>query len=440
MTFHFFLLYCHFPNFQMGLNIYIKGEVKRGFWIFKSKENHLEKIAHYFEQKSKGIMKDFLKVSISKEALTINVHPCEEPVYFDLQGNTIVASAKTNSVGPGYHAYLVEFLEELGQSLNIEWQWDLEEGDEHYCDEAEYYQVRNFEVLQEKMVHWLQALIQYFLDDDSEHFKISFPANYPNPKIDYYAMSPVGIWSEEWLISTYQPPTSKVMKRGEEFFIWWNKEMDGLFYLKTATALLNVDCPWHLPANEEEEKTYRLIDRCLSEAARLGVDLSAFTTDWETVKANLTSKEPVGFHETAFGYKKYVMTHYLAGEWRIDFPGYFWYGDDDGTDVYFYGDKTIRNTSYSREKPLEAVDNKIFVETFFKSNELKDNVVFNFEKENILGKAYCYYYTDTENPTDQYWILSGVKSDAAGFILTTICFNEEQERDWALEVWNSVVR
>src|SRR5688572_6592187 len=120
----------------MGLGIHIKAEI--------NKPSQFSKIQRTITENTSGLFTDFLSFSESENSLYVTLHPCEETVSFEYANDSLICSAKTNSVGPGYHAYLVELLEKVGTELQIPWTWNLEEGEEHYLDETDYYRHRDF--------------------------------------------------------------------------------------------------------------------------------------------------------------------------------------------------------------------------------------------------------------------------------------------------------
>jgi len=111
----------------MGLGIYIKAQV--------STPIQFSAIQDCITNNISGLFKDFLSFSLSENSLYVTLHPCEETVIFEYVNNDLICSAKTNSVGPGYHAYLVELIEKIAIDLGIPWSWNLEEGEEYYLDE-----------------------------------------------------------------------------------------------------------------------------------------------------------------------------------------------------------------------------------------------------------------------------------------------------------------
>lgn len=418
----------------MGLGIYIKGEVSKPLLSFKKKLFDLSTIQDYITDHSSGLFKDFLSFDQSESTLYATLHPCEESVHFVLSGSTIICSAKTNSVGPGYHAYLVEFVEKLGKDLGIKWSWDLEEDEEYYQDETGYYQHRNYEQLQLEMLGWLKALCRTYDEEGGKQIMVSLPMGFPRMKLDYFAMSPVQIWEKEWFNKVAGLEPEDLKWAGEEFFIWWNQEPDALFYKQTGIALMNVDCPWHFPVDEQEKNLLSAIDQCFESARKLDPFIELPEGDWETVR-NLPSEIESDILETQYGYRKHLMTFDLPGEWLIDLPGTMYRTTDGNTLVFYDHLFSVRSLAYNIEKETSDAE---YAETFFDTNEnVGAGTETLYSETDLAGKAIVCYAIDKE-ANSEYWVLQGVKVKDDKFLLSTICYPTEEHKEWAVQTWNSI--
>jgi hypothetical protein len=421
----------------MGLGINIKGEIKKPLLSIIKKPTDLKTIQKYITEHSVGIFKTFLSFSESENNLYVTLHPCEETIYFEMTSDTVIlCSAKTNSVGPGYHAYLVEFIEKMGSDLNISWHWDLEEGEEYYQDETGYYQHRDYKQLQLEMLKWLRALCRaYDEDENGEQIMVCLPIGFPRMKLDYFAVSSVQIWTKEWFSKVAALEPEDLYWAGEEFFIWWNKEPDMLFYKQTGIALLNVECPWHIPADEKERTVLTMIDQCFEQSRKFDPFVDLPEEDWTAIK-NLMNESDLDIPQTDYGYRKHVMTFDLPDKWLIDLPGTMYHDTEENTEVYYDHIRTVRSLAYSlSEKDKTDAE---FAETFFDNNEnVSAGTEALYSTNGLAGKAIVHYAIDKEIQTE-YWILQGVKVKDNKFLLSTICYPTEEYKDWAIETWNSV--
>lgn len=411
----------------MGLGIHIKAEL--------STRIQFSTIRDYITGNSSGLFRDFLSFSENENSLYVTLHPCEETVSFEYAQNSLICSAKTNSVGPGYHAYLVELVEKLGKDLGIQWSWNLEDGDEYYVDETDYYNQRDFKQLQFEMLKWLKALAQSFTEErDSEQYMFTMPLGYPRMKRDYFAVSPMGIWTRESFEKIAASEIQDLEWVARDFFIWWNKKDDEHFYKKTGIALLNVECPWHYPADDKEKELLLKIDNCFELSKKLDPLIDLPLQDWMTVK-NFINESDTDIPETDFGYKKHLMTFDLPGKWMIDLPGNLYHTTDDSTEVYYDHERNIRSICYTRSVDKTDED---YADGFFKD---KDNAGAEYlpSGTDIAGKAIVYYTID-EEMKQEYWVLQGVKVKSEKFVFSTICYPSEDYKQWAIDTWNSIRR
>lgn len=324
----------------MGLGINIKAELNTPV--------QFSAIQDCITNNTSGLFKDFLSFSENENVFHVTLHPCEETVSFEYVNGNLICSAKTNSVGPGYHAYLVELIEKIGTELQIPWIWNLEEGEEYYLDETDYYSHRDFKQLQFEMLKWLKALATSFTEEgENEQCMFTMPLGYPRIKRDYFGVSPMGIWTRESFKKIAESEVDELEWAGHNFFIWWNKKDDDQFYKKTGIALLNVECPWHYPADDKEKKLLSNIDNCFELAKQLNPQIDLPFIDWATVR-NFLNEEDADIPETDFGYKKHLMAFDLPGKWMIDLPGNLYYTVDENTEVYYDHERNVRSICYTR--------------------------------------------------------------------------------------------
>ena len=74
--------------------------------------------------------------SEDKPTLFCQLHPAAEELELSLVDlDHLVASAKTSTVGPGYHIFVCDMVRKLGERFRLAWVTD----DEEYFDEAGYF-------------------------------------------------------------------------------------------------------------------------------------------------------------------------------------------------------------------------------------------------------------------------------------------------------------
>lgn len=329
---------------------------------------------------------------------------------------------------------MVHLIEKLGNGLEIKWNWNLEDGEEYYQDETGYYEKRNYEQLQLEMQKWLNTLCRNFDQEGEKQLMISLPLGSPRMKRDFFAVSPIQIWERDWFNKVANLEPELLQWAGKEFFIWWNREPDALFYKQTGIALLNVDCPWHFPADDTEKKILVTIDRCFEEARKIDPFIELPDEDWITVR-NFLSDSETDIPQSVYGYRKHLMTFDLTDNWLIDLPGTMYRSEDGNTIVFYDHTFTVRLLAYGISKENSDAD---YAEHFFDKNQnVGAGTEVIYSETELAGKAIVYYAID-EEAKSEYWILQGVKVKNDRFLLSTICYPTEEHKQWAVQTWNSL--
>jgi hypothetical protein len=414
----------------LGLGIYIKSELpKKG--LFQKRINPGKIFYEISESFKKQLPPNFIKTifstNINDNELTIQVYPSEEPVYFEIENEEIICSAKTNSAGPGYHAFLVESVLNVANDVKLDWKWTDE--NEDCCDETGYYDNRDFGFLQQEMLKWLRSLCRHLSESNStENTMISMPIGY-SVSDEYDVMSPMGFWKKEWVEGVANAELPELLSVGDQFFPWWDKGFTSEFWYKCGMTNLWVDFAWHTAINEEERKKIEFVLECFAMAKKSNNNIAVpekeieFLKDCLNEELTITPPKPEGI-----GYKKRNMEKPLTGKWKITIPGYFYdeVENDSDTAIYWHQDKTIRGSSY-------LIEGKTKKQLF--DDEKPEGKTFSFEKDHLIGWAN--FEKSLEEESD-YWVLSGKMATNNNLCIVTICFDEEKDKDWAINTWKTV--
>jgi hypothetical protein len=137
------------------------------------------------------LMARMLRASSRDHTLSVVLHPCAEPVEFLWSPNqSLRASAKTSTVGPGYHAHVIEMLRQIGTTLKLDWNWRAED-----ADETGFARTGDFSALQCEMAKLWGFFAQLLLEraaEDNEHLMLNMPLGFPVPQLDTFAVTPLG--------------------------------------------------------------------------------------------------------------------------------------------------------------------------------------------------------------------------------------------------------
>lgn len=369
------------------------------------------------------------EVSKVEDGLNVYLHPAEEPLEFRLdQGELLTASAKTSSAGPGYHAFLVHFLEDVASQSGLNWDWDNDEAE--FSDESGYFGDRDFRRLQLEMLKWLRSIARHITEEDGySHLSISLPAGF-QVLGDYFAISSMGYWDRKWFESVAEAPEEALYERGAEFFPWWNQDRDAQFWLNCGLAKAWVELHWHPPKDEYELSDCRNTLKCFETARRLDPSVPVPDREVEelqrlTEQSDLSDFRPA---DQGVGFRRRPMRRGLTGGWTIVLPG-FYYGDteNDGTTVvYWYGNRTVRGTSLSFKEgaPRQPAG----------SQAQESQREFDFHQGHLTGEADI-EWVETED--EAYWQLQGEMRTDGEICIVTVCFENAADREWAVETWKS---
>ena len=148
-------------------------------------------------------------------ALAVGLHPAAEDVEFVLQNATVTVSAKTSTAGPGYHAFVCELLECVGDDLGTKWApaVDDEEG-----DETGYFASHDRAGLEAEMLGWLRGLCDVIAEQAADgvgNLSVNLPTD-THYEAEGLIITPMGPRDRAWLEATTKDP-----RRGIDLFPWW---------------------------------------------------------------------------------------------------------------------------------------------------------------------------------------------------------------------------
>lgn len=369
-------------------------------------------------------------IAESENEIGLWLHPSAEPISFRLDPGALTASCKSSTTGPGYHAYVVEMLERMADQQGLAWNWDDESGETG--DECGYHESRDFESVQVQMGRWLQQLADHISGEDMASVMISLPIEFA-PVRPGKICSPAGVWEPDWVGSLVNADQDQLMAAGREFFPWWSQGCDGELWRRYGESLCWTEIPWHPPATDAEAAAY---DSALSAFAR-SRELSPgiVLPDLEIAELRRLRDSPVEDasppRPTGLGFRRGPMTWSISGGWTVELPGY-WYADvEDGAMVLWFTDRTIRASSFSVDGPK---DSDLLASVTEKNHYDSEDQLVTWDRDHLRAQAVVHWTDDG----DGYWILDGCVVTGGSLCIVTCCFDEEQDRAWAEEVFRTV--
>ena len=255
--------------------------------------------------------------------------PLEEPVLFELSEGRLLVSAKTSSLGPGYHAALVESLDKMADAGDFLW---CETDDSR--DESGYFGRRDFADLQRRFSGYFDGLCRYLVNELAgrkvEGIGIGLPAGL-TPKSVSFAATILGPRNLDFFRS---PDPSR-------HFPWWDRGLTAGTREALAHGLGWLAFPWRAPLSGNE----RLIGDIM---IRLAPAASWFVE----VRNILAARHAVEPEPCGIGYLRGNVGRCVAGGWGLTVPGYFREAlEDDGSTILFSGvDRFVRVSTFSLER------------------------------------------------------------------------------------------
>ncbi len=335
---------------------------------------------------------DRLLLHVEEEGgvLYVQLHPAEEPVEFILDGGMIVAAAKTSSAGPGYHAWLVDLLEEVGRRVDVPWNWADQGNGEG--DGTGFHDSYDFTSLQASMADWLVELARSVLikGDHAEHpIALSLPVG-DMVLGDAFAVSGTGSWSREWFESITGSDDAVRLQAADAFFPAWHPRDDARYWRGCGLALCWYPMRWVQPADLTEETLYKAALGCFAKAHEMNptIDLPEpeIREIWSLLAREGADRPPA---PNGIGFRRGVMLRELPGGWSAHVPGYFAteHRDDGATTVFSFGDRSVQGTAM--RAPDDGGDGEAGARYLHGQAEQSagDPNAFTFENGHVLGWA-----------------------------------------------------
>lgn len=332
----------------MGLGLHCRAQLRdQERW---GSDSALLKIEEIAEERAQFFgLRAFFLSSLADNKLSLTLHPAAEPVLFELlESGTIECDAKTSSVGPGYHAHLVELLIAVSEKTGIAWNFDEEE-----VDDTGFVRHRDFARLQSEMANFLRDLSGIVAEHSRKGVKglmLNMPLGFV-PRLHFGVGTPLGEWPTERFTEAADPDFG-IERFASHFFPWWDQGTTANTWLNLGLIDLWMTISWRVPVDDDERKLFKRAITSFATAENLQ-NLKLPTRELRELNNLLVSPSSQTSVPSSdgIGYRRRLLQENLAGGWSIEIPGYF-YGrleDDGSTEVFWYGDREVWFTSFSLE-------------------------------------------------------------------------------------------
>ncbi|MEH6418748.1 hypothetical protein [Pseudomonas sp. CGJS7] len=276
-----------------------------------------------------------------EQGVSVAWHPAEEGLSIDLrEDGSLVAWAVTNTVGPGYHAFLIELLDRISAQWGVRWSWE-NAGEDEGGDETGYALHRDMRLLQDEMTAWLRQVARIVLErDGAQNLFVSMPIG-PMPHFAGFVGSPMGIWDEPRFRDAADD-AGDALVLAREFFPWWQRGFQADFWGGMARVGLWCDVSWVGPRDQAERDTLRGVLESDRRASALDPDRALAPALRDELHWLLERGAEIELPQAEGpGYKRLPTRHVLyGGSWSVEVPGHFIEHQlNDGKNLQYVGDR-----------------------------------------------------------------------------------------------------
>jgi hypothetical protein len=371
----------------------------------------------------------FLEIESDDESLHATIHPGAEPLEFVPDGEHIGVMAKTSTLGPGYHAHVVDLINRIGHRCGLAWNW-AEEG----ADETGFAQKHDFPALQTEMANFLKFLAGIFGDPDPEG-SVAINAGLGFSPVGLTGViTPSGPRPWKWLTETRAGKAP--LKAAQDFFVWWNKDRDADYWRKTGEMLLWSDVRWRPPDDEADEAPMQAALACFDRAHELDPRAKIPEPEIAELRALLDWSEdqlPQPPAPGLMGYFRLPMTYPPFGGWSFILPGYFFqsFDEDEGVLSLSFPGRSVWITVYTVEEPVPPGQ----MVADFLGEAPPDAEFIEHASGPLLSRAFI---AKDEQDGEEFTVLRGSAAIPGSIAVITIALDDPADRDWAAEVFRTL--
>ncbi len=437
----------------MGVGLMVSGRYDGGA-DGPSPEDWLEQIASWLEgHEEEPLMLCHIGLDQKDQpTLFVQIHPCAEDIELAIPSpGEFVVTAKTSTAGPGYHVYLCDLLNRLGEQFGIE--WDAVDEEDGVGDDTGYFLHGNADTVREEMLRWLGALSRVIVEnlgnDDTQIRKVSMPLNFHYPDCQGI-LTPLGPRSLDWFRGVIDNP-----ELGLAFFPWSEEGVGAGFFLGRALTRMWQEVRWRIPIIEDEGELLMDVHLDLERAHHLNPDAEFPWREWREIIEYLNDyfgyadfqREPeleaeiqrraeaIDPAQATVGYRRGTVEAKLTGGWQITIPGEMaetWEAAGETWSAW-HGGRTIWFTSWSfsgeTEQPVNA-------QTILQTREWPEGgEMHDYADGRMLGRAALLPYEEEGTPL---WNLIGYIAVDGKLAQCNIYVQSECDIAWAMDVWKSL--
>src|SRR5262249_27890888 len=376
-----------------------------------------------------------------KPALFVALHPAGDDVEFIVpESGHLTVSAKTSTVGPGYHTTLCDLLHRFGKDMNVKWNPEGEHDDDSQ-DETGYFFHHDRAAVERELMLYLNKMAEISLETLEEtghglqawHMPMGFSfSEYPGD-----LQTPMGMRSEKWIRSIRDDP-----RRGIDIFPWWDDGLGPSFFLGRALCGMWSKVRWRPALTEEEYDEWHQIHRDLCLAYEADPSRAYPWREWAELIDILNESEGAGMvtrdvaeevrdraakvpaKQPLIGYRRYPARVHLTESWSIRIPGEMAEAWEDESWSACDAERTVWFSSWTITKDGTDVPAKKLLDDM----KLHKGDMLRHRAGKLIGKAVLRETTEDGKRLRNLQAYSAVDGSAA---LCNVFYAKRKDDEWA---------
>ncbi|MCW8140729.1 MAG: hypothetical protein KIT58_17655 [Planctomycetota bacterium] len=370
--------------------------------------------------------RDLVDVERDGATLAVALHPAEESLRCEVEGDRLRVTGRTNSAGPGYHAFVLDLLDRAGEACGLVWDppEDLTASED-------------VPSLQAEAADWLREVarrISALAREGSGSLGVSLPEG--TVLVDERRVaSPLGLWEPSWFDETAALQGDALRRRAAEFYPWFGEGLDATAWARAGQVIAWVDLPWRAPRDDAETRRYQQARLCFARARTLDPEVALPPGVEDEVRRLLDARgRPLEAPAPdGVGFRRRVLRWALAGGWSIELPGFYTSTLERGgeTKLIWFPGRTVRVSTFSMRVPDGSAPP---AEHLLREVPEGAGPVATFERGHLRGQA---VFLEEEEDGKRFFTLQGEVAAPGEVCVVTVSFTDMADRDWAIATWSS---
>lgn len=361
------------------------------------------------------------------------LHFCPQGyIAFRIRDDVLEGESQTNVAGAGFHAAVIDFLEELARKSD----YTLE-----LYDPTGYYETRDFERLRnDSMYVWLANMLNTVLSGEAQgaSLAVAWDAEDYIPQTEEgMIFTPMGAYRYPELCNLVRQRDIRGL--ANEFFIWDDRNKTARYFRNSALALMWHDCRF-MPSSRSPQDA-QINERVLSllqKAVRMDSDMPFPKREYLEL-CRLAERKPVDVSHLSdyplfqrIGYRRGTVLE-RVGRFRIPVPGKFLREHDSENDaaVFVFPKEYGRRTVYCF-KPFSLAGEQDFADIYSGPDLME---VFRFNTKTTRVKAAVFH--NQQDIAGDYNVMSQVIC-GRDMLLASFTFDDPDEQDTVMEILRNI--